>query len=165
MSVSTVYGIKNDKTIDEIGEVRNGMAACLPIWRTLHEKYISGQMNMFVSKMEVWGLEPTETTPEEYMTLLASFDGYFIKKEDIDVVRDLLEKAIENGMAKHTRIEMLDIMKAHPEYDRYFITATSAGDYSDFFIPKYDEFDDVENVWISDDVWDLYDSYKTDMEN
>lgn len=31
MSVSTVYGIKNDKTIDEIGEVRNGMAACLPI--------------------------------------------------------------------------------------------------------------------------------------
>lgn len=162
MGKTILYGVDSTNTIHEIYHKTNGMAACLPIWDYLDNKYFPNEKLSF-SERHCWKLTPKMLSNEEYFMLLTSFDGYYFTKEHLSEMIELLKRTHlrEVEPINSTRLELFEIASQNNDYGKFFITATTVADYEYFIEYPYDEeLDDyVSDPFLKETVWDIWDEY------
>lgn len=168
MGQTILYGVDSTNKIHEIHHQNNGMASCLPIWNYLDNKYFPNE-NISFSERPCWKLTPQTLSNEEYFMLLASFDGYYFTKDHLSEMIELLKlthiRQVEP--VKSTRLEIFEIAFKNNEYDKFFITATTVGDY-EYFI-KYHDDENLDEYTseptLRDTVWDIWEEFVKDTKN
>ena len=163
MSQSILYGVDTTNTLHEIHHTHNGMAACLPIWDYLDNKYCPNQKELiFFSKRPCWQLTPQTLSNEEYFLLLSSFDGYFFTREHLPEMIDLLKLTHlrEYHPIKSTRLALFEAALANTDYDKFFIIATTVANYGEYI--EY-HCDDLDKETLKNTVWNIWETYNNDI--
>lgn len=168
MGQTILYGVDSTNKIHEIHHKNNGMASCLPIWNYLDNKYFPNE-NISFSERPCWKLTPQTLSNEEYFMLLTSFDGYYFTKDHLSEMIELLKlthiRQVEP--VKSTRLELFETALKNSEYNKFFITATTVGDYEHFIKYHYDENLDeyTSEPTLRDTVWDIWEEFVKDTKN
>lgn len=159
MSHSTLYGVNNKKEIQEIQTYQNGMLACTPVWDYLEKKYFNDTLSF--SSPQCWNLNREQMDSDsEFFTLLSTFDGYTIKRENLSEMVALLEEQQEL-FPRFTRLQIFKDALSNIQFDTFYIEATSVADYEVFVEYHWDEEEMVEisAPTLTDKIWDLWEEY------
>lgn len=156
MSHSTLYGVNDKKEIHEIQTYKIGMLACTPVWDYLEKKYFNDTLSF--SSPQCWNLNREQMDSDsEFFTLLSTFDGYIIKRENLSEMIALLEEQQEH-FPEFTRLQIFKDALSNTQFDTFYIEATSVADYGVFVEYHWEEegFTDT----LTTEVWDLWEKYK-----
>lgn len=159
MSHSTLYGVNDKKEIQEIQTYQNGMLACTPVWDFLERKYFNDTLSF--SSPKCWNLNKEQMDSDsEFFTLLSTFDGYTIKRENLSEMIALLEEQQEH-FPEFTRLQIFKDALSNTQFDTFYIEATSVADYEVFVEYHWDEEEMVETSapTLTDKIWDLWEEY------
>lgn len=159
MSHSTLYGVNNKTEIQEIQTYQNGMLACTPVWDYLEKKYFNDTLSF--SSPQCWNLNREQMDSDsEFFTLLSTFDGYTIKRENLSEMIALLEEQQEH-FPQFTRLQIFKDALSNTQFDTFYIEATSVADYEVFVEYHWDEEEMVETSapTLTDKIWDLWEEY------
>ena len=168
MGQTILYGVDSTNTIHEIHHKNNGMASCLPIWNYLDNKYFPNEKISF-SERPCWKLTPQTLSNEEYFMLLTSFDGYYFTKDHLSEMIELLKLTHirQEDPINSTRLELFETALKNSKYNKFFITATTVGDY-EYFIKYHDDenLDEyISEPTLKDTVWDIWEEFVKDTKN
>lgn len=162
---STLYGINKNNELIAVKTYKNSFASCYPAWDYFENKYFGKEVTTM--KPKCWDLNKGDMdSSSEYFTLLSTFDGYIFRRKHLEKMINLLQQQ-SSAIPNLTRLQMFKDALNEKNYDIFFITANSVGDYSDYIDYHWDEetMSELSLPTLTNDVWDIWEAYLQEENN